>query len=67
MLAKASQEGARRAPIAKERGAARPDLRSTLAEVLGGVGSAHPAADRRTSRGTRRFPEVRLLPLSARA
>jgi hypothetical protein len=46
MLAKASQEGARRALIAKERGAARPDLRSTLAEVLGAVGSAHPAADR---------------------
>ena len=67
MLAKASQEGARRALIAKERGAACPDLRSTLAEVLGGVGSAHPAADRRTPRGTRSFPEVRLRPLSARA
>ena len=46
MLAKASQEGARRALIAQERGAARPDLRSTLAEALGAVGSAHPAADR---------------------
>jgi hypothetical protein len=67
MLAKAPQEGARRALIAKERGAARPDLRSTLAEALGGVGSAHPAADHRTPRGTRSFPEVRLRSLSAKA
>jgi hypothetical protein len=67
MLARASQEGARRTLIAKERGAARPDLRGTLAEALGGVGSAHPAADRRTPRGTRRFLEVRLRPLSTRA
>ena len=66
MLAKTSQEEARRALIAKQRGVARPDLRSTLAEVLGGVGSAHPAADRRAPRGTRSFPEVRLRPLSAR-
>jgi hypothetical protein len=67
MLAKASQEGARRAQIAKERGAARPDLRSTPAEALGGVGSAHPDADCRTPRGTRSFPEDRPRPLSARA
>ena len=67
MLARASQEGARRTLIAKERGAARPDLRSTLAEALGGVGSAHPAADRRTTEGTRSFPEVGLRPLSTRA
>jgi hypothetical protein len=67
VLAKASREGARRALIAKERGAALSDLRSTLAEALGGGGSDHPAADRRTPRGTRRFPEVRLLPLSVGA
>ena len=40
MLAKASQAGARRALIAKEQGAACPDPRSILAEVLGGGGSA---------------------------
>ena len=67
MLAKASQEGARRAQIAKERGAARPDPRGTPAEALGGVGSAHPVADRRTPRETRGFPEVGLRPLSTRA
>ena len=56
MLARASQEGARRTLIAKERGAARPDLRGTLAEALGGVGSAHPAADRRTPDEPEAFP-----------
>ncbi len=45
MLAKASQEGAPRTLIARDE-KRRPDLRSTLAEVLGAVGSAHPAADR---------------------
>ncbi len=37
----------------KKRGAARPDLRSTLAEACGGVGSARPAADRRAPEGIR--------------
>jgi len=67
MLAKASQKGARRALIAKEQGAVCPDPRSILAEVLGGVGDAHPADNRRTLRGTRSFPGVGLRPLSARA
>jgi hypothetical protein len=52
MLAKASQEGAPRTLIARDE-KRRPDLRSTLAESLGEVESARPAADRRAPEGIR--------------
>jgi hypothetical protein len=57
MLAKASQEGASRALIAKERGAARLGwpAQSTLTEAPGGVGSTHRTADRRAPEGTGRL------------
>src|SRR3712207_3128704 len=51
----------------KKRGAVRPDLRGTLAEALGGVGSASPAADRRAPEGIRGSSENWSPPRCARA
>ncbi len=59
MLAKASQEGAPRTLIARDE-KRRPDLRSTLAESLGGVESARPAADRRAPEGIRGSSRARV-------